>query len=103
MIGRAWIAISHEFLIDRLGLPKGTKLIRADMNDESFSLRLGVEGEGLPISQQSESVPRITVQYRIEEVDGMRRLFGAYSHATERDWLIEEHPIASPRVLEPAK
>lgn len=90
MVNRAWVNVRPELLAELLGLSKGARIVRADMNGWDFNLRLGIEGPGLPESHEGESTPEITIVARFEIVDGVRRVFGSYSHDPKNEWLVYE-------------
>jgi len=90
MSRRAWVSVSADYLVERLGFPKGTRLVCADMNSMNFSLRLGLEGEAMPEVQEGVVVSEITAIMRQEQNEGVRRIYLSLSHAPEKEWLVDE-------------
>jgi hypothetical protein len=87
---RAWMNISGEFLAELIGLPKGVRIIRADTYGFDFGVRLGLEGPGMPEVAQGAMIPDIWLNFYVDEADGIRKIFAAFSHKPDDKWLIRE-------------
>jgi hypothetical protein len=90
---RAWLSVDLGTLAEILGLPKGTGIQRADLNNYDWSLRLGIVGDALPDVPVGWAIPNVKLVIRVERTEATERLFGSYDHDPKKEWLILERLI----------
>lgn len=94
MSGRAWVTVDSKFLAERLCLPQGVEVVRADTSGFDFNVRFGLQGGSLPEAPEGGRTDELSMFLRYEEKHGdIRRVYAAFSHAPEREWLVEERQL----------